>query len=301
MQNNTNTAHLTTEKRNDKSVNLDKMTALEFCQVMNDEDANAVAAVKAAIPQVAKIIDLAAEKLKNGGRLVYMGAGTSGRLGLMDAVECVPTFGVPHGLIVGLIAGGENAFVKAVEGAEDSREFGEEDLKRIGFNNKDLLIGIAASGRTPYVIGGMKYARSCGAAVAALSCNSGAEISSYADIAIEADAGPEVLTGSTRLKAGTVQKLILNMISTGAMAQCGKVYKNLMVDVLMTNDKLRERGRRIIMQATGADYKTADECLQNSGNSVKTAIVMVAKKCTKKEAEQYLAESGGFVSSAIEK
>ncbi len=228
----------TTEQRNQRSMDLDTMTSLQIVTTMNDEDLRAVQSVTKVLPQVATAIDWAAETLERGGRVFYMGAGTSGRLGVLDASECPPTFGVSPDLIVGLIAGGETAFIKAVEGAEDSEELGANDLRERGLSDKDLVVGLAASGRTPYVVGGLVYAKATGCKTIAIACNQGSKIGESADLAIEPVPGPEVLTGSTRLKAGTVQKLILNMISTGAMVKIGKVYQNLMVDVQQTNEKL---------------------------------------------------------------
>jgi N-acetylmuramic acid 6-phosphate etherase len=233
--------------------------------------------------------------MKRGGRVFYAGAGTSGRIGLMDAVECVPTFGVSDDVFIGLIAGGERAFVKAVEGAEDSLTLCADDLKARNFCKDDVLIGLAASGRTPYVIGGIEYANSIGALTVAVACNCGSKIGDVAQIKIEVDAGSEVLTGSTRLKAGTAQKIILNMISTGVMIQLGKVYGNLMVDVLTTNEKLVDRARRIVMRVTGVDYETADKTLTATGNKVKPALVMLLNKCSYDEALTMLNKNAGFI------
>jgi N-acetylmuramic acid 6-phosphate etherase len=294
-----NLSALTTETSNEKTQNLDLMTPLEFARVMNEENINVFKAVEKALPEIAQTIDIAARQLKAGGRIIYAGAGTSGRMGLMDAVECVPTFGVPDGLVIGLIAGGQKAFIKAVEGAEDSLELCAEDLKALNFTKDDVFIGIAASGRTPYVIGGLNYANGIGAVTVAVACNYGSEIAKLAQIRIEVDAGSEVLTGSTRLKAGTAQKVILNMISTGAMVQIGKVYKNLMVDVLTTNKKLVDRARRIVMRVTGVDYETADKTLNLSNNTVKPAIVMLLNKCDADTARKTLEENGGFVRKAL--
>ena len=231
-------SRLTTEQRNPATMDLDQMSPLEIAVVMNQEDKKAVLAVQQVLPQVATAIQWAADSLRQGGRLIYMGAGTSGRLGVLDAVECPPTFGSAPETVVGLIAGGDCAFVKAVEGAEDSCTLGAEDLQRIHLQPPDLVIGLAASGRTPYVIHGLRYARSIGCKTVAIACNAGSLIGQEADLAIEPVTGPEVLTGSTRLKAGTAQKLILNMISTGSMVNIGKAYQNLMVDVQLTNEKL---------------------------------------------------------------
>ncbi len=291
---------LTTEKRNNRTNNLDEMTSLEICTIMNEEDRNVPLAIEKVLPKIAEAIDIIATKVAGGGRLIYVGAGTSGRIGLMDAVECVPTFGVPDDMVIGLIAGGQRAFVKAVEGAEDSKELAITELKELRFSEKDVLVGIAASGRTPYVISALEYAGKIGSETIAISCNQHAAMSQYAHLAIEIDAGSEVLTGSTRLKAGTTQKLVLNMISTGAMIRMGKVYKNLMVDVMMTNEKLEERGRKIIIEATGVDYQTADSTLKTAENNVKTAIVMILAKCDYREASRRLQLGNGFVRTAIE-
>ena len=232
-------SRLTTEQRNPRTMNLDTMTPLQIAEAMNAEDANAVAAVQRVLPQVATVIEWAADALAAGGRMVYLGAGTSGRLGVLDAVECPPTFGVSESTVVGLIAGGKDAFTVAREGVEDDPAEGASDLERIGLEPRDLVIGLAASGRTPYVIGGLTYARKLGCKTAAIACVPESQVGQVAELAIEPVTGPEVLTGSTRLKAGTAQKLVLNMISTGAMTRSGKVYQNLMVDVKQTNEKLR--------------------------------------------------------------
>ncbi len=228
-----------------------------------------------------------------------MGAGTSGRLGVLDAAECVPTFGVEPEMVIGLIAGGEAAMTVAVEGAEDSLELGKEDLVNLGLTENDMVIGIAASGRTPYVIGGLDYARTIGATTATISCNKNAEISQHADYPIEVDAGPEFLTGSTRLKSGTAQKLILNMISTISMIGIGKVFNNLMVDVKPTNEKLIERSKRIIMQATEVDYQTAEKYFNEADKNVKLAIVMILTNSDKATAEEKLVEANGFVKGTL--
>lgn len=244
-------------------------------------------------------IDWTAETLERGGRVFYMGAGTSGRLGVLDASECPPTFGVSPDLIVGLIAGGETAFIKAVEGAEDSEELGASDLRERGLSDKDLVVGLAASGRTPYVVGGLAYAKTTGCKTIAIVCNQGSKIGESADLAIEPVPGPEVLTGSTRLKAGTVQKLILNMISTGAMVKIGKVYQNLMVDVQQTNEKLVVRGQNIVMEATGCTRECAVQALADAGGHVKTAIVSVLLDCDAEQAAVALERARGHVRAAV--
>ncbi len=230
-------AKLTTESRNPRTMNLDEISPLQLVSVMNQEDLCVVSAVKAVLPQVATAVQWAKEALEAGGRLIYFGAGTSGRLGVLDAVECPPTFGVSSDVVVGLIAGGERAFVRAVEGAEDDPELCKKELLAINLKESDLAIGLAASGRTPYVIGGLRYAKEIGCRTVAIACNKDSAIGKEADLAIEPIPGPEVLTGSTRLKAGTAQKMILNMISTGSMVGIGKAYQNLMVDVQQTNNK----------------------------------------------------------------
>lgn len=284
-----------TETRNPNTMNLDSMTPLEIVDAMNQEDAHVIEAVGSQRENIATIIGWATESLYAGGRIVYMGAGTSGRLGVLDAVECPPTFGVDYNKVIGLMAGGEKAFVKAQEGAEDSEAFGIEDLKEIGLTSNDIVIGIAASGRTPYVIGGLKYARELGCKTATVSCNAGSLISSYSDVAVEAVVGPEVLTGSTRLKAGSAQKMILNMISTGAMVGFGKAYQNLMVDVKQSNVKLVVRAQNIVMEATGVEREVAKETLELAENSVKTAIVMILFNVDFNQAQSMLGEAKGHI------
>ncbi|MGG3942390.1 N-acetylmuramic acid 6-phosphate etherase [Peribacillus psychrosaccharolyticus] len=290
---------LTTEERNSRTANLDEMTTLEILEVMNEEDHTVPASVKKELPNIEQVAKKAIQVLKQGGRIIYFGAGTSGRLGILDAVECPPTFGTPSTLVTGLIAGGQDAIMKAVEGAEDSEEFGAEDLASMQLSSKDLVIGIAASGRTPYVIGGLKYAKKVGAATGSISCNKDAEISKYAEFPIEVKTGSEILTGSTRLKAGTAQKLVLNMISTSAMAGIGKVYKNLMVDVQSTNEKLIERAKRIVMDSTECKYEQAAEVLERANGEVKTAIIMILTNCSYDEAKDRLKSADGFVRKAL--
>lgn len=294
-----NLENLTTERRNETTFGLDEMSVAEAVKLMNQEDHKVPDAVAEQLPQIEKVIEATITAFKNGGRLIYMGAGTSGRLGVLDAAECVPTFGVEPEMVIGLIAGGEQAMTVAVEGAEDDAELGAQDLKDLKLNENDMVIGIAASGRTPYVIGGLDYARSIGAATGTISCNKGAEISKHAALPIEVDCGPEFLTGSTRLKSGTAQKLILNMISTISMIGIGKVYNNLMVDVKPTNEKLVERSKRIIMQATDADYETAARYFEEAEQNVKLAIVMILTNSTKDEAAEKLIQADGFVKKTI--
>lgn len=290
---------LTTETRNKNTMDLDCMTPLEIATVMNEEDENAVRAVKPVLAEIAQTITWCTESLNNGGRIIYMGAGTSGRLGLLDAVECPPTFGVSYQTVIGLIAGGDNAFIKAVEGAEDSTTLGEEDLKAIELKKNDIVIGIAASGRTPYVIYGLKYANKVGSRTVALVCNKGSEMAKAADLAIEPVPGPEVLTGSTRLKSGTVQKMILNMISTGSMVGIGKVYQNLMVDVMKSNNKLVTRSENIVIDATGCDKDTAKLKIDEADGSVKIAITMILLNCNKSDAQSKLNKANGHIRKAI--
>ena len=291
---------LVTESRNKETMGLDQMTPLEIVTVMNREDGKAVEAVEEVLPQIAQAIAWCTDSLKQKGRIIYIGAGTSGRLGVLDAVECPPTFGVSPDVVVGLMAGGTPAFVKAVEGAEDSQTMGEEDLKEIHLSPADIVIGLAASGRTPYVIYGLRYAKKIGCRTVAVSCNRDSEIGKEADLAIEPVPGPEVLTGSTRLKAGTVQKMVLNMISTGSMVGIGKVYQNLMVDVVQTNMKLITRAENIVMTATGCTREEARDSLEEAEGSVKLAITMILLQCDAKSAKTRLNRAGGYVRNAIQ-
>ncbi|MGG1444656.1 N-acetylmuramic acid 6-phosphate etherase [Brevibacillus laterosporus] len=291
---------LVTETRNNRTMNLDQMTILNVLQIMNEEDQKVPLAIAAELEQIERAIQLVIRSFKQGGRLIYIGAGTSGRLGILDAVECPPTFGTDFEMVQGLIAGGKEAFVVAVEGAEDNAELAKNDLQAIGLTDKDTVIGIAASGRTPYVIGALQYASSVGASTASLACNKGAEISHFAHVAIEVVPGPEILTGSTRLKAGTAQKLVLNMISTCSMIGVGKVYKNLMVDVQPTNLKLVERSKRIIMQATEVSYEHAAQFYEKANKNVKAAIVMILAGCEYEEALERLQKYEGFVQHALQ-
>lgn len=291
--------NLLTEARNPQTMELDSMTPLEIVTAMNREDARVPESIRPQLPNIARCVAWATEAIRSGGRLIYMGAGTSGRLGVLDAVECPPTFGVSPDVVVGLIAGGEGAFVRAVEGAEDSRELGKADLEAIGLTQKDLVVGIAASGRTPYVLGGLAYANSLGCKTAAISCNPGSAVGKEARLAIEVAPGPECLTGSTRLKAGTAQKLILNMISTATMVGCGKAYSNLMVDVMQTNEKLVVRAQNIVMEATGVSRDSAKEAIAQAGGSCKLAVTMILADCTVEEAKERLERCGGSVRQAI--
>ncbi|MDO4538315.1 MAG: N-acetylmuramic acid 6-phosphate etherase [Coriobacteriales bacterium] len=291
---------LSTEQRNERSLQLDQMSALEIVQTMNREDEQVAHAVREVLPQVAQAVELAAASLKRGGRLIYLGAGTSGRLGLLDAVECPPTFGTSPDTVVGLMAGGDRAFVKAVEGAEDKPDLCQAQLQALDLTKDDLVVGIAASGRTPYVLGGLAYARTLGCATVALACVRNSAIGQAADVAIEPVCGPEVLSGSTRLKAGTAQKMVLNMISTGAMVRIGKVYQNLMVDVQQTNEKLRLRARHIVCEACACSAERAEKSLREAQGNVKVAILMVARSLTREEAVEALDAAGGNVRAALD-
>ncbi len=264
---------LATEGRNPRSANIDKASPEEIVRIIGAEDKTVAESVEKAHGQIAKQIEAAAYALQHGGRLIYFGAGTSGRLGVIDAAECRPTYGVDDNTVIGLIAGGMGAMFSAVEGAEDSLTLAEEELRAIHLTEKDFAVGIAASGRTPYVKGGLAYARSLGCVTGSIACTSPAEISALADIPVEVVTGPEVVTGSTRMKAGTAQKMVLNMLSTGAFIRCGKVMGNLMVDVQATNDKLRARALRIVMEAADVDAETAQAALTEAGGSAKKAVL----------------------------
>ena len=286
---------LATEKRNAKTTHLDSMSALEIATIMNEEDLCVIEAVKAQLPQIAKAIEYATKALKNNARIIYIGAGTSGRLGMLDAAECPPTFGVSDNTVIGLIAGGDKAFLKAVEGAEDSHTLCEQDLRRKNISSEDVVVGLAASGRTPYVVYGLRFAKKLGCKTIAISCTKNAEISSEAEIAIELLVGPEVLTGSTRLKAGTAQKMALNMISTGSMVGIGKVYQNMMVDLMQTNEKLHVRAENNVMAAVGCTRETARKMLDETGGSVKLSVASLLLHTTVEEARKRLAEAEGHI------
>lgn len=288
-----------TEKQNPDTMNLDQMSVKEALTVMNTEDKKVAEAIEEVIPEIENAVYSIIEQFKKGGRLIYTGAGTSGRLGVLDASECPPTFGTPKAKVVGLIAGGERAFTEAIEGAEDSLELGKEDLIDLGLNENDVVVGLAASGRTPYVIGALKYANEINVPTIAVACNKNSEIGNVADIAIEAVPGPEVLTGSTRLKAGSAQKMVLNMLSTLSMVGIGKVYKNLMVDVQPTNEKLVSRAENIVMRATDANREIAKKALAESDGKVKVAIIMILLDIDKEAAVIKLEESEGHVRKAL--
>ena len=287
---------LLTERRNANSANIDTLSTVEMLTVINQEDQQVAHAIAPYLPQIAQVVDKVAAAIQAGGRLIYIGAGTSGRLGILDASECPPTFGTRPEQVVGVIAGGQKAILSAVENVEDNKAQGALDLQNLNFSNRDVLVGLAASGRTPYVIGAMEYAHSQNAFVAIVSCNPHGEMARLADVAITPVVGPEVVTGSTRLKAGTAQKLVLNMISTGAMI---RVYSNLMVDVEATNAKLIERQVSIVMEATDCDRATAQAALDACGRHCKTAIVMVLANLSAGEAKSLLAQNNGFIRKAL--
>lgn len=291
--------HLQTEARNPASTELDNLTPLELVRLMNAEDARVIPAVESQASAIAQAIEVIVDRLRAGGRLIYIGAGTSGRLGVLDASECPPTFNAPPGLVIGLIAGGPTALTRAVESAEDRAELAIHDLKEIALSTGDVLVGIATSGRTPYVLAAVDFARSLGAFTIGLSCNPDSELIPRVDLAITPIVGPEVLSGSTRLKAGTATKLVLNMLSTGAMVQLGKTYGNLMVDLRATNDKLRWRTNRIVREVTGLDLASADALLERSGRDLKTALVMQLAGVSAEEARDRLVKSHGHVKHAV--
>lgn len=291
---------LTTEEFRLDLAEIDRMETLEIAKLMNDEDARVPAAVAARLPQIAAAVDAIATRMARGGRLIYAGAGTAGRIGVLDASECPPTFSTDPSQVVGLIAGGPGAMVTSVEGAEDSRELAAEDLDALELTADDSVVGISASGRTPYAIGAVQHARSVGALTVGLACNEASELAASAEHGIEIVTGPELLTGSTRLKAGTAQKLVLNMISTITMIRLGKTYGNLMVDLRASNDKLRARSRRIVSLATGAGDEEIETALAETGGEVKNAILVVLADVDGAEAERLLAASGGRLREAVE-
>ncbi|WP_325895209.1 N-acetylmuramic acid 6-phosphate etherase [Grimontia sp. NTOU-MAR1] len=290
---------MVTESRNAASAEIDKLSTLEMLEVINQEDQKVALAVKQQLPQIAQAVDAITEAFVKGGRLIYMGAGTSGRLGILDASECPPTYGTKPELVVGLIAGGHQAILKAVENAEDNVELGKQDLVDLKLTAKDVVVGIAASGRTPYVLGGMRYAKSVGATVAAIVCNPLCAMADQADISVIPVVGPEIVTGSSRMKAGTAQKLVLNMLTTGAMIRSGKVYGNLMVDVEATNAKLVQRQVNIVVEATGAGADEAEVALRASNRHCKTAILMILAGIDAKEATARLEKHNGFIRQAL--
>ncbi len=290
---------LVSEGRNPKTVDIDLMPTIDVLRRINDEDRLVPAAVEKVLPEIAAAVDRIVRAFQKGARLIYMGAGTSGRLGVLDASECPPTFGVPEGMVVGLIAGGSDALVRSLEGAEDDPKMGAKALQDITLTPDDVVVGIAVSGRTPYVIGGLTYAKQIGATTIALSCNPASAIAGIADIAISPVVGPEVLTGSTRLKSGTAQKLVLNMLTTASMIRIGKSYQNLMVDLNPSNRKLVARAIRIVMQATGCTAPQARQALDRTGNDVKLAILVTITGLDVEAARAALAKAGGFLRKAI--
>lgn len=293
-------SQMITEGRNPASQNIDELSTEAMLRVINDEDKKVALAVEAIVPQIAAAVDAICAAFQAGGRLIYCGAGTSGRLGILDASECPPTFGTPREQVIGLIAGGHTAILQAVENAEDNREQGAQDLKDIHFSRHDVLVGIAASGRTPYVLGALAYANELGATTVSLTCNPGSAMSQVAAIALTPVVGPEVVTGSSRMKAGTAQKLVLNMLTTGSMIRSGKVYGNLMVDVEATNQKLVQRQVNIVMQATDCDEATASAALTACGGHCKTAILMVLADLAADEAKALLSQHQGFIRQALQ-
>lgn len=292
---------LSTEQRNDLSSKIDLSDSLEIATIINNEDLKVASAVQKKLPQIAEAIDAAFRQLKKGGRILYFGAGTSGRLGVLDAAECPPTFGTEPDMVQGFIAGGKEAMFEAQEGAEDQPETGAQDIREIGVNENDLVVGLAASGRTPYVHGALKEAQKIGAITVFITTVPKAQLNIESDIIIDVPVGPEVVMGSTRMKSATAQKMILNMISTGAMIKLGKVYENVMVDLMQTNKKLVERSKRIIMMFCVVDYEEAGDLLESAQGNVKTAIVMSLKKMDAKSAKKVLMENDGFIRKVIEK
>ncbi|MFZ7156503.1 N-acetylmuramic acid 6-phosphate etherase [Avibacterium avium] len=292
-------SQLSTEQRNPNSMNLDELSALEIVQLMNAEDKNVPLAIEKCLPQIAVAVEKIVQAFQQGGRLVYLGAGTSGRLGVLDASECPPTFGVSSEMVKGIIAGGERALRHPIEGAEDNPQSAVENLQEIDFNEKDILVGIAASGRTPYVLGGLDYAKSLGATTVAIASNANSPMAQVAEIAIITVVGAEVLTGSSRLKSGTAQKLVLNMLTTASMVLMGKCYQNLMVDVQASNQKLVARAVRIVMQATDCTAEQAEQTLNAAHNNAKVAILMLLADLDYSSAVQLLRENKGRLQGAL--
>ncbi|KXJ59643.1 MAG: N-acetylmuramic acid 6-phosphate etherase [Alteromonas sp. Nap_26] len=290
---------IVSEGRNPNTLDIDTLPSEGILKRINNEDKKVAQAVETQIPSIAQVVDAATTSIQKGGRLIYIGAGTSGRLGILDAVECRPTFSVPGSLVVGIIAGGDKALVHAVEGAEDNTAAGKTDLENIALHMNDTVVGLSASGRTPYVSGALEYAKSLGCATAAIACSPNASIFTYADITICPVVGAEALTGSTRMKSGTAQKMILNMISTATMIKLGKTYQNLMVDVNATNEKLKARALRIVMQATECDEATAQNALTECNDKAKVAILMILTGLTSKGASEQLSEHQGYLRHAI--
>lgn len=295
-----NLSKLVTEGRNPNTINMDNVSTIEMIEMINEEDKKVAAAVGKESVNIARAVDLIADRLSRGGRLIYIGAGTSGRLGVVDASECPPTFGVSSDLVQGIIAGGYKAVFKSVEGAEDNMGLAETDLKERNLTDKDVVCGIAASGRTPYVIGGMNYAKRIEAGVVSVTMNPDSEMSKIADIPISVVVGPEVIMGSTRMKSGTAQKMVLNMLTTGTMVKLGKVYSNLMVDVKASNEKLYARAKRITMLATDISEVQAEKILNETNFDVKLSILMIKAGIDKEKAKKVLDENNGYVQKAID-
>lgn len=294
-----NLEKLLTEARNPETENIDQLATLEILQCINQEDKKVALAIELVLPQIAQAVDWVVESLNGGGRLFYLGAGTSGRMGILDASECPPTFGTPPDLVQGIIAGGEKAVFRAVEGAEDSLTMAAEDLEYRGLSPRDVVVGIAASGRTPYVIGGLEHARQVGCHTVAVVCTPDSEMQKVSELTIAILVGPEVIMGSTRMKAGTAQKLVLNMLTTVSMIRMGKVYGNLMVDVQATNKKLVERSKRIVCLATGVSREKAEAAIVAAGGSVKVAVTLLLTGISAVEAQELILQAGGSVSQAL--
>ena len=290
---------LITEQRNPNSMHVDSLSALEIVQLMNKEDKQVPLAIEKCLPQIAQAVECIVAAFQQGGRLVYIGAGTSGRLGVLDASECPPTFGVSPEMVKGIIAGGERALRHPIEGAEDSKTQAVVDLQTIQLSSKDVLVGIAASGRTPYVIGALEYAKSLGSVTVSIASNPNSAMANIVDIAIDTVVGPEVLTGSSRLKSGTAQKLVLNMLTTASMILMGKCYQNLMVDVQASNEKLKARAIRIVMQATDCDKALAEETLKQADQNAKLAIMMILSGLERAQAEALLEKHHGKLQLAL--
>jgi len=295
-----NLREMITESRNKNSMEIDRLSTLDMLKVINNEDKKVALAVERELPNITEAVDEIARAFSEGGRLIYMGAGTSGRLGVLDASECPPTYGTPATQVIGLIAGGEKAILKAVENAEDNREMAVDDLKGLQLSKKDVVVGIAASGRTPYVLGGLEYAKGIGAVTVGISCNPESALAHAADIVISPVVGAEVVTGSSRMKAGTAQKLVLNMLTTASMIKIGKVYGNLMVDVEATNAKLVERQKKIVIEATGASREEAERAISESKGSCKLAIFMIISGLDADKAREILDRKKGFIRKALE-
>lgn len=289
-----------TESRNENSMQLDKMNSYQIVKLMNEEDSYIAKAIEPSLNNISLLIDELVRSFNKGGRLVYIGAGTSGRLGVLDAVECPPTFSTDYDKVIGLIAGGQGAMFKAVENSEDSERAAISDLEDIDFSNNDFLVGIAASGSTPYVLSGLKYAREIGSHTGSVSCNINAEISKYSDYPIEIDLGPEILTGSTRLKSGTATKMVLNMISTASMVGIGKVYENFMVDLMASNHKLKKRAENIVIEVAGVSRKLANEKLVECDRDVKLTIFSILTGKDIKESRLSLIKAKGFLRKALD-